>query len=151
VVAPYPEQLRIVAEIENQLTRLDAGVVALKRVQSALSLYRSALLTAAYDGRLVLPEAELARRENRPYEAATELLERLLVERRSAWASYRQARSKPLGKLSQEKSSKPLYEEPLSADLNGVPLLPQGWCWASLDSLLREPLRNGHSAKSVER
>jgi hypothetical protein len=33
---PLPEQYRIVAEIETQFTRLDAGVAALKRVQVTL-------------------------------------------------------------------------------------------------------------------
>jgi hypothetical protein len=31
-----------------------------------------------------------------------------------------------------------------------LPNLPEGWCWASIDSLLREPLRNGHSAKTID-
>ncbi len=35
-LAPLPEQHRIVAEIETQFTRLDAGVAALKRVQANL-------------------------------------------------------------------------------------------------------------------
>jgi type I restriction enzyme S subunit len=38
-VAPLPEQRRIVAEIEKQFTRLEAGVAALKRVQANLKRY----------------------------------------------------------------------------------------------------------------
>jgi len=40
-VAPLPEQRRIVAEIENQFTRLEAGVAALRRVQANLRRYRA--------------------------------------------------------------------------------------------------------------
>ena len=61
-------------EIEKQFTRLEAGVGALKRVQANLKRYRAAVLKAAVEGRLVPTEAELARREGRSYEPASELL-----------------------------------------------------------------------------
>jgi type I restriction enzyme S subunit len=54
-----PEQHRILAEIEKQFTRLDAGVAALKRVQANLKRYRAAVLKAACEGRLVPTEAAL--------------------------------------------------------------------------------------------
>ena len=73
-LAPLDEQQRIVAEIEKQFTRLEAGVASLKRVQAALKRYRASVLKAACEGRLVPTEAELARRESRPYELATTLL-----------------------------------------------------------------------------
>ena len=44
---PEPEQRRIVAEIEKQFTRLEAGVAALRRVQANLHRYRAAVLKAA--------------------------------------------------------------------------------------------------------
>lgn len=53
---PKPEQRRIVAEIERQFTRLDAGVAALRRTQANLKRYRAAVLKAACEGRL-LPAA----------------------------------------------------------------------------------------------
>jgi len=52
-VAPLPDQRRIVAEIEKQFTRLEAGVAALRRVQANLHRYRAAVLKAACEGRLV--------------------------------------------------------------------------------------------------
>lgn len=58
---PRDKQQRIVAEIEKQFTRLDAGVASLKRVQAALKRYRASVLKAACEGRLVPTEAELAR------------------------------------------------------------------------------------------
>jgi type I restriction enzyme S subunit len=57
-VAPLPEQHRIVAEIEKQFTRLDAGVAAVRRVQANLKRYRAAVLKAACEGRLVPTEGE---------------------------------------------------------------------------------------------
>lgn len=56
-LAPLPEQRRIVAEIEKQFTRLEAGVAALRRVQANLKRYRAAVLKAACEGRLVPTEA----------------------------------------------------------------------------------------------
>lgn len=49
---PLAEQRRIVAELETQLTRLDASVTALKRVQANLKRYRASVLKAACEGRL---------------------------------------------------------------------------------------------------
>jgi DUF1016 N-terminal domain/N-6 DNA Methylase len=57
-VPPLPEQRQIVAEIEKQFTRLEAGVAALRRVQANLKRYRAAVLKAACEGRLVPTEAE---------------------------------------------------------------------------------------------
>jgi type I restriction enzyme S subunit len=55
---PLDEQQRIVAEIEKQFTRLEAGVASLKRVQASLKRYRASVLKAACEGRLVPTEAE---------------------------------------------------------------------------------------------
>jgi type I restriction enzyme, S subunit len=49
----FDEQQRIVAEIEKQFTRLDAGVASLKRVETALKRYRDSVLKAACEGQLV--------------------------------------------------------------------------------------------------
>ena len=82
---PLDEQRRIVAEIEQQFTRLEAGVTALRQVQAKLKRYRAAVLKAACEGRLVPTEAALARQESRPYEPASELLARIFTERRKNW------------------------------------------------------------------
>ena len=76
---------QIVAEIEKQFTRLEAGVAGLRRVQANLKRYRAAVLKAACEGKLVPTEAELARQEGRTYETGAQLLERILTERRQKW------------------------------------------------------------------
>jgi type I restriction enzyme S subunit len=50
---PEGERDRIVAEVEKQFTRLDAGVKSLKRAQSALTRYNASVLKAACEGRLL--------------------------------------------------------------------------------------------------
>lgn len=117
LIAPQPEQDRIVAEIEKQFTRLDAAVAALKRVQANLKRYRAAVLKAACEGRLVPTETELARREKRSYEPASVLLERILAERRDRW----------------ESKSKKLFKDPSRPDSYGP--LPEGWVFALVEQL----------------
>lgn len=110
------EQRRIVAEIEKQFTRLEAGVGALRRVQANLKRYRASVLKAACEGRLVPTEAELAHAEGRSYEPADKLLARILTERRKKW------------------NGKGKYEEPTTRDVKEE-TLPQGWVWTNIEQL----------------
>ena len=74
---PRREQDRIVAAIEEHLSRLDAAVAGLKRVQAQLPRYRAAVLKAAVEGRLVPPESELARAEQRQADTSEDWLGQL--------------------------------------------------------------------------
>jgi type I restriction enzyme, S subunit len=135
-VAPTPEQRRIVAEIEKQLTRLDAAVAALKRGQANLKRYRAAVLKAACEGRLVPTEAELARKEGRPYETGEQLLARILQERRAKWEAEQLARMLAVGKPPKDDSWKRKYKEPRPPDAMKLTPLPDGWAWASVDQAM---------------
>ena len=120
-VPPLPEQHRIVAEIEKQFTRLDDSIAALKRVQANLKHYRASVLKAACEGELVPTEAELARAENRDYEPASALLDRILAERRASWEAQEKRRGE--------------YKEPVGPDTSNVSELPEGWVWATLEQI----------------
>ena len=138
---PFPEQLRIVAEIEKQFTRLEAGVAALKRVQANLKRYRAAVLKAACEGRLVPTEVDLARsqlstNDSQPtYETGAALLARILTERRQNWHGR--------GK----------YKEPVELDTSNLPPLPEGWVVCSLGQVAecldgrRVPINKAERAK----
>ena len=135
LLAPLPEQQRIVAEIEKQLTRLDVSVAALERVRANLKRYRASVLKTACEGRLVPTEAELARAENRDYEPADRLLQRILAERRARWQSQPRRRRK--------------YKDPAPLDTSTLPRLPEGWVWSSVDQLAvvgtgSTPLKSKH-------
>ena len=56
LVPEEDEQREIVAEIEKQFTRLEAGVAGLRRAQANLKRYRAAVLKAACEGKLVPTE-----------------------------------------------------------------------------------------------
>ena len=118
---PLAEQRRIVAAIEQQLTRLDAAVTALKRVQVNLQRYRASVLKSACEGKLVPTEAALVRAEGRDYEHADRLLARILVERRARWAAQPKRRGR--------------YKAPAPPDTSALPQLPEGWTWAKLPQL----------------
>jgi type I restriction enzyme, S subunit len=121
---PLDEQRAIVAEVEKQFTRLEAGVGALKRVQASLKRYRAAVLKAACEGKLVPTEAELAKAESRSYETGEQLLQRILAEGRKNWTGR--------GK----------YKEPAAPDATNLPELSEGWVWATFDHVV-ERMKNG--------
>jgi type I restriction enzyme, S subunit len=134
-IAPGPEQVRIIGEIEKQFTRLDAAVAALKRVQANLKRYRAAVLKAACEGRLVPTEAELARKEGRNYETGEQLLTCILKERRAKWEADQLARMRAPVKPSKHDGWKKKYKEPVDPDKTDVPCIPDGWALASMDQL----------------
>jgi type I restriction enzyme S subunit len=110
-------QASIVAEIEKQFSRLDEAVANLKRVKTNLKRYTAAVLNAAVDGRLVLTEAELARREGRAFETAAEQL-----------ARFRGARTDGRhGRVSGEAWGKEATQD--------LPLLSTGWCWSNFEAV----------------
>jgi len=152
-IAPYNEQRRIVSAIETQFTRLAAAVASLERVQANLKRYRASVLKDAVEGRLVPTEAELARREVRNYEPASVLLERILKERRLRWEEAELAKLKAKGRVPRDDLWKKKYKEPVRPDVDGLPKLPEGWCWASLDQVsenhdyARVPVRKADRAQ----
>jgi len=135
IVPPVPEQHRIVEAIESYFTRLDDAVATLERVQRNLKRYRASVLKAAVEGRLVPTEAELARAEDRDYEPASVLLERILAERRRRWEMAELAKMKAKGKTPRDDKWKAKYKEPIVPETGDLPELPEGWCWASVDQL----------------
>lgn len=124
---PYNEQRRIVAKLEELFSDLDAGVAALERAKANLKRYRAAVLKAAVEGKLT----EEWRAENPDVEPASELLERILVERRERWEAEQLAKYEEKGKKP-PKGWEEKYKEPAEPDVEGLPELPEGWCWTSL-------------------
>jgi type I restriction enzyme, S subunit len=135
MVPPLGEQHRIVESIESYLMRLDAAEAALARVQANLERYRVSVLKAAVEGRLVPTEAELAREEGREYEPAEVLLDRILLERRARWEEAELAKLEAKGKPPKGDAWKQKYKAPVAPDLDGLPELPEGWCWTTLDQV----------------
>ena len=128
---PLEEQRRIVAIVDSYLTRLDNIAAALARVRRNLQRYRTSLLKAAVEGRLMPTEAELARTEGRYYEPASVLLQRILAARRRRWEQAELAKMKAAGRIPKNDKWKMRYKEPTAPDTAALPSLPEGWCWAT--------------------
>lgn len=113
------EQQQIVAEIDKQFTRLDAGIAALQRVQANLGRYRAAVLNLACSGHLVPNEAELASKSGQiqKFESGEALLARTLSERRKI------------------KNGRGRSRDPIAPTTENLPPLPIGWTWASPDQV----------------
>ncbi|RJP71386.1 MAG: hypothetical protein C4532_07640 [Candidatus Abyssobacteria bacterium SURF_17] len=137
-IAPANEQHRIASEIDKHLSRLEASVKALKRVQANLKRYRTSVLKAAVEGRLVPTEAELARKEARDYEPADKLLERILKERRKKWEEQELAKMKAKGKTPRDDKWKAKYKAPSSPDISNLPVLSRGWVWTCFEQLAEQ-------------
>lgn len=123
-IAPYKiplpslqRQREIVAEIEQQFSRLDEAVANLQRVKANLKRYKASVLKAAVEGRLVETEASIAEREGRSYETGEQLLQRILEERRDKWTGR--------GK----------YKPPVQPPTDWHEVLPDGWIVATADQL----------------
>jgi len=75
-------------------------------------------------------------------ETGAELLPRILAERRTRWEADLRAKGKD--------PAKARYEQPVEPDAAGLAEIPDGWCWATIACLLREPMSNGISIKGSD-
>jgi type I restriction enzyme, S subunit len=130
-LAPLAEQRRIVAAIEQQFSRLDAAIASLNHARKKLKRERAAILKAAIEGKLT----ELWRAEHPADETASQLLQRILVERRAKWEADQLAKMQAKGVMPKDEKWKQAYREPEPPDTTGLPELPEGWVWATVDQL----------------
>lgn len=130
-VPPTPEQERIVTKLDALLSRAAAGEAAARRAQERLKRYRAAVLHAAVTGELTRDW----RRTHKPDETGTQLLKRLLQERRGRWEEAELKRLYAAGKSPKDDKWKKRYSEPESPKSNAPPELPKTWGIASIDQL----------------
>jgi type I restriction enzyme, S subunit len=131
LLCPLNEQERIADTIDELLSDLDAGVASLKSAQKKLEHYRAAVLKAAVEGSLTAER----RRQNPDTEPASELLKRILAERRCRWEEERLRKFAEAGKKP-PKNWKGKYKEPNTPDTSKLPKLPKGWEYTFLEPLL---------------
>ena len=90
-------------------------------MQEKLKLYRASVLKTAAGGALTVEW----RKQNPQVEHASELLKRILAERRRRWEEDQLARFKTKN-LEPPKNWKAKYREPSAADTGNLPSLPDG-------------------------
>lgn len=131
LVAPASEQQRIVAEIEKQFSRLDAGVAALRRVDTNLKRYKASVLKAACTGALTADW----RASHHDVVPASKLLDRILRERRRRWEEAELAKMTAKGKPPKDDKWKAKYKEPVAPQIDDLPELPGTWCWITAEQI----------------
>lgn len=118
---PVPDegtQRQIVARIDALFAEIDEGEAALAEARAGVETYRKALLKAAVTGELTAAW----RAANPPQETGEQLLQRILADRRARWHA-------------DPKSARKRYTEPAGPDTDGLPELPEGWTWATLQQI----------------
>ncbi len=152
-VPPLNEQRRIVAKLEALQSRSRRAREALDALPPLLEKLRQSLLAAAFRGDLTKDW----RAKHKDVEPATELLKRIRIERRKKWEEAELAKMTAKGKRPTDDKWKAKYKEPAPVDTTGLPELPQGWCWASVDQLVlridagRSPKAHGRPASADEK
>ncbi|MEO1497870.1 MAG: restriction endonuclease subunit S [Planctomycetota bacterium] len=132
------------AKLDELFSRLDAGVAALEAARAKLKRLRASVLKSAVEGRLTADW-----REAHPdAEPASELLKRILVERRTRQieaklAKWRARKEKAGWTADKIAAAEPAecdklaakYEEPKPPETDDLPELPATWCWATLSDV----------------
>jgi len=131
LLPPIPEQRRIVAKLEALQTRSRRARAALDAVPPLLEKLRQSILAAAFRGDLTKDW----RAKNKKVEPAEKLLARIRVERRKKWEEAELAKMTAKGKVPKDDGWKAKYKEPEPVDTAGLPELPVGWCWASVEEV----------------
>ncbi len=110
---PLPEQRRIVDKLDDLRARSRKAREALREVPALLDKLKQSVLASAFRGDLT---AEW-RAAHPDVEPASVLLDRIRAERRKRW---------------EEANPRKKYVEPEPVDADGLPELPEGWCWSTL-------------------
>lgn len=128
---PLNEQRRIVAKLESLQERSRRARDSLDAVPALLDKLRQSILAAAFRGDLTRDFRE----QHKDLEPASKLLQRIRTERRKKWEEAELAKLTAKGRPPTDDKWKSKYKEPDPVDPTGLPKLPDGWCWASVDEV----------------
>ncbi len=131
-LAPAEQQKRIVAKIEELFSHIDAGIEALKKAKQLLKQYRQSVLKAAVTGELTKEWREANKGKLEP---ASQLLERILKERRQKWEEQQLEQFKAKGKIPKNDNWVGKYVAPESYGGKPPFELPMEWIWVHLGQL----------------
>lgn len=134
IVPPTADQIRIVQELNARFAHLDTGIAELRKVEADQVAYRESLLRSAYDGTLVPAAESSVAVKGEPHTAAA-LLEQILVRRRKQWEAHRLAAFAADNRTPKDEEWKRSYPEPDTSTITGLPALPVGWVWATVEQL----------------
>jgi type I restriction enzyme, S subunit len=107
-LAPLNEQRRIVSTIEQLTDRSHKARTALEDVPKLIAQFRQSVLASAFRGDLTADWRE----KNPDIEPASELLERIKIDRRKRWEEAELEKMKSQGKEPKDDKWKERYKEP---------------------------------------
>jgi type I restriction enzyme S subunit len=138
LLPPAVEQERIVAKLDAALTRMANAEKAAQSALQRLEGHRASVLHAAVTGELTRAwrKAHLKNKKAKP-ETGEVLLQCLLAARRARWEETELKRLSVSGKAPKDDKWKSRYPEPTPPKPIDLHELPSGWCWASIEQLLR--------------
>lgn len=122
-IPPINEQRRIVAKLDTIFEQTRAAKARLERLSAPLEKLKRSILAAAFRGNLT----KNWRAAHPDVEPASALLERIRAERRRRWETGLRAKGK--------NPRTTTYFEPKPVEVDGLPDLPEGWAWASLEQV----------------
>lgn len=122
-IAPIREQRRIVAKLDALFEKSRSIREKLDRLPRLLANLQKSILNSAFRGDLTREW----RANNPNVEPASQLLKRIRAERRAKWEADLITKGKD--------PKKAKYVEPEPVEAEGLPELPEGWCWASVESI----------------
>lgn len=128
---PLKEQQRIVGKIDGLASRTRRARDSLCEIPTLIEDYRNSVLAAAFRGDITANWRE----DNPDSESGADLLMRIRIERRQRWEEAEFAKMIANGKPPTDSGWKERYKEPKPVDIDGLPELPEGWCWASAAEL----------------
>jgi type I restriction enzyme, S subunit len=126
-LGPPDQQRRIVEKIDALTAKSRRAKEALNAIPPLLERFRQSVLAAAFRGDLTKDWRE----QNPDVEPADQLLARIRRERRARWEQAELQRLRAKGKVPKNDEWKMKYVEPEPVNVEGLPALPDTWCWAA--------------------
>ena len=151
-LAPYQEQHRIVAKIEELFSKLDKGIESLKAARTKLDVYRLSMLKHAFEGKFT---AQWREENKAKLETPKQLLSRVDQVREARYEQQLQEWKASVkdweeGGKSGKSPARPKKQEDIPhlslTETETLPPLPIGWSYLRLGLVIDEP-RYGSSKK----
>jgi type I restriction enzyme S subunit len=152
LLAPFPEQARVVSKIQRLLVPVQGVQQRLKEnLPKVLTRFRQAVLAAACSGRLTADW-----REAHPeIELSSELEQRFRNDRKAEWTTRELLRMQSRGTHRSDDKWRGKYLEPVNPDsTEDAPDLPDTWCATGIELLLslkRRGMKTGPFGSSLKK
>jgi type I restriction enzyme S subunit len=143
ILAPRLIQDKIVDKVEELFSYIDAGVEGLKQAKAKLQQYRQSVLKDAVTGKLTEKWRELNADKLEP---ASELLERILEERRANWEAEQLKIFEEKGKTPKDDKWKGKYKTPILPNEKVKVNFPENWEVVSPDMVFASVTDGDHQA-----